>query len=236
MSLPGLRLDLHNHTFFSADGSMSPAELLAAAMAKGVACIAVTDHNRVKGALQAVELAEADLSLPRVIPGIEVSTFDGEIIGLYIWEDIPAGLSLLETVERIKGQGGLVYLPHPFDSLRRGTVSPRARAQAAELSDIIEVVNGRSLSPRAGGKALALAGALGKPKGAGSDAHREAEVGVASVFVEAYPAQDTLVALVARGRVAHDLSLWEYTLNWGVQSLAPVTRIRRRMARDPAGR
>ena len=72
-----------------------------------------------------MELADADLTLPRVIPGIELSTSDGEVVGLYIWENIPAGLSLLGAVERIKGQGGIVYLPHPFDqdAQRRGVAA-----------------------------------------------------------------------------------------------------------------
>jgi predicted metal-dependent phosphoesterase TrpH len=236
MASPGLRLDLHNHTLFSADGLMSPAQLLAAAKAKGIACIAITDHNTVEGALQGVQLADSDLSLPRVIPGIELSTSDGEIIGLYVWETIPAGLPLVESIERIKGQGGIVYLPHPYDRLRRGSVSPRARMQAAELADIVEVVNGRSLSYRANEKSLRLAKKLGKAHGAGSDAHRSAEVGIASVLVEAYPSQEILVSLVAKGRVVHDLTLWEYTLNWGMQGLAPVTRMRRRVAGDLARR
>lgn len=211
---------------------MSPAELLAAAKAKGIACIAVTDHNSVEGALRALELAEADLSLPRVIPGIELSTAGGEVVGLYIWDRIPAGLPLLEAVERIRGQGGIVYLPHPFDMFRRGAVSGRERIRAAELSDIIEVVNGKSLGPRAGEKALKLAKMLGKPEGAGSDAHRKADVGMASVLVEAYPSQEILVSLVAEGRVVHDLGLWGYTINWGLLGLAPVTRLRRRVAGD----
>jgi predicted metal-dependent phosphoesterase TrpH len=232
MSPPGIRLDLHNHTCFSADGLMSPAGLLAAARAKGISCIAVTDHNSVEGALRAFELGEADLSLPRVIPGIELSTTGGEVVGLYIWERIPSGLPLLEAIERIKGQGGIVYLPHPFDMFRRGAVSGRERTCAAELSDIIEVVNGRSLGPRASAKALKLAKMLGKPEGAGSDAHREADVGIASVLIEAYPSREILVSLVARGRVVHDLSLWAYALNWGTQGLAPATRLRRRVAGD----
>jgi predicted metal-dependent phosphoesterase TrpH len=236
MSLPGIRLDLHNHTFFSTDGLMSPAELLAAAKTKGIGCIAVTDHNSVEGALRAVEMADADLELPRVIPGIELSTVDGEVVGLYVWENIPAGLPLLEAIERIRGQGGVVYLPHPFDRLRRGAVSHRRREHAAQLADIIEVVNGRSLGPRASAKALALAERLDKAQGAGSDAHREAEVGIASVVVEAYPSQEILVSLVKRGRVVHDLNLREYTLNWGLQGLAPVTRMRRRVVGDPARR
>ena len=176
MSTSGLRLDLHNHTSFSADGLMSPAQLLGAAQAKGIDCIAVTDHNTVQGALEAVALANADPSLPRVIPGIELATADGEIIGLYIWEDIPSGLPLVEAAMHIRGKGGLIYLPHPFDLFRRGAISRGARSTAAELSDIVEVVNGRSLGPLAGRKAARLAARMGKPGGAGSDAHRQAEV------------------------------------------------------------
>ena len=82
MAASGLRLDLHNHTSFSSDGLMSPAELLAAAGRNNVDCIAVTDHNTLEGALWALELSQADPSLPRVIPGIEVSTADGDVIGI----------------------------------------------------------------------------------------------------------------------------------------------------------
>jgi len=231
-----LRLDLHNHTRFSCDGLMSPAALLGAAKAKGIDCVAVTDHNTVEGALEAVALAEADPSLPRVIPGVELFTADGEIIGLYVWDHISSGLSLVESVELVRGQGGLVYLPHPYELLRRGTISKKERLHAAELCDLIEVTNGRSLSPRAGEKASQLAQRLQKPAAAGSDAHREAEGGGAWVEVDAYPSRDTLVSLVAEGRVVHDLCFREYTMNWGMQWLPPLTRMRRRVTGDHARR
>ena len=230
MSVSGLRLDLHNHTAFSSDGVMSPATLLEAAKARGIDYIAVTDHNTVQGALQAVALADADPSLPRVIPGVELSTADGEVIGLYVWEDIPSGLPVAEAITRIREQGGVVYLPHPYDRLRRGTISPGELSRTAELADIVEVVNGRSLGPRSAAKARGLAGRLGKPGGAGSDAHRKAQVGLAYVVVKAHPSRDTLAALVAAGFVEHGLSPREYTLNWGLQGLSPVTRIRRRVS------
>jgi predicted metal-dependent phosphoesterase TrpH len=236
MPTSGLRLDLHNHTTFSPDGLMSPAALLKAAKARGIGCIAVTDHNTVQGALEAEALAEADLSLPRVIPGVELSTKDGEIIGLYVSENIPCGLPLAEAAAHIRGRGGLIYLPHPFDFFRRGAISRGERLHAAELSDIIEVVNGRSLSRRAGKKAAELALRMDRPGGAGSDAHREAEVGLAYVVVDAYPSRDVLVSLVAAGTVRNGLSPREYTLNWGMQGLAPVTRIRRRFASNPTRR
>ncbi len=229
MAGSGLRLDLHNHTRFSPDGLMSPAKLLQVAKARGVDCVAVTDHNTVEGALEALALSEADPSLPRVIPGIELTTAAGEIIGLYVREAIPPGLPLLESVERIREQGGLVYLPHPYDLFRRGAVCRTERLRAAESADIIEVINGRSLGPRAGNKAARLARRLGKPAGAGSDAHRKAEVGLSCVLVDAYPTPDTLASLVASGRLCNGLSPRDYTLNWGMQGLAPVTRMRRRV-------
>jgi predicted metal-dependent phosphoesterase TrpH len=232
MALPGLRLDLHNHTHFSPDGLMSPAELLAEARSRGIHCLAVTDHNSVEGASEAVALAAADASLPRVIPGIELSTAEGEIVGLYVREDIHPGLPLSEAIARIRDQGGLIYLPHPCDVLRRGAISRGSRSLAAQMADAVEVVNGRSLGPRACNQAARLARRLGKPAGAGSDAHWRGEVGTAYVLIDSYPSRDTLVSLLSRGEVRNCLRPLEYALNWGMQGLAPVTRMRRRVAGD----
>jgi predicted metal-dependent phosphoesterase TrpH len=225
----GLRLDLHNHTHFSADGAQSPIDLLAAAKKRGVACVAITDHNTVRGGVEGLALAEADADLPRVIPGVELSTQAGEVIGLFVTEEIPKGLPVEEAVAHIRAQGGIVYLPHPFDKVRRGAVSPADRLRVARLADIIEVMNGRALWTRAGSRSLQLAESLGKPGGAGSDAHRRIEVGTAYVLVEAIPTRDTLVSLVAGGRVEHCLRRHDYVLNWGFMGLAPVTRWRRRI-------
>lgn len=226
------KLDLHNHTFFSADGLMTPARLLEAAKGRGIDFLAVTDHNTVQGALQALALSEADLSLPRVIPGVEVRTAVGEIIGLYVREEIPRGLPLEETVALIREQGGLVYLPHPYDVFRRGAVSPAEREHAAGLADMVEVVNGRSLGPRAGRKAARLADRLGRPGGAGSDAHRKGEVGRAHILVGERPTRDTLAAAVAGATIVHSLHCRQYTMNWGRQALAPVTRLYRKVTGD----
>jgi predicted metal-dependent phosphoesterase TrpH len=231
-----LKLDLHNHTFFSADGLMTPIQLLQAAKARGIDYLAVTDHNTVQGALQALAFSEADLSLPRVIPGVEVRTEAGEIIGLYVLEEIPRGLSLEETAALIRGQGGLVYLPHPYDVFRRGAVSPAERERAAALADMVEVVNGRSLGPRAGRKSGRLADALGRPKGAGSDAHRKGEVGRVHILVGERPTREALVAVVAGGTIVHSLDCRQYTVNWGRQALAPVTRLYRKVTGDLVGR
>jgi len=229
VSVFGLRLDLHNHTRFSADGFLSPAALLEIAAARGIDCMAVTDHNSIRGGLEALAVADSDKSLPRVIPGIELLTAEGEIIGLYLQEDIPAGLSLERSVELVRQQGGLVYLPHPCDRFRRGTISRKARVRAAGLADIIETFNGRALSPWANANASRLARRMAKPCGAGSDAHCKKEVGQAYVVVHEYPTRDTLVSLVEAGTVAHRLGRREYALNWGMQGLSPFTRICRRV-------
>jgi len=230
MSASGLRLDLHNHTAFSGDGLLSPLVLLRTAKSRGVDCLAVTDHNTVRGGLEALTLSEGDLSLPRVIPGTELLTREGEIVGLYVQREIPAGLSLVEAVERIRRQGGLAYLPHPYDVFRRGSICPRERVHAAQLADIVEVVNGRSLGPWPSRKAAALARDVGRPRGAGSDAHCAHEVGMAYVIVDEMPTRETLVDLLWRGRVEHQLNSREYCLNWGLQCLSPITRARRSLS------
>jgi len=224
-----MRLDLHNHTSFSADGSLTPGELLDVAKARGLDCIAVTDHNTVRGALRALALSESDPSLPRVIPGIEVFTAEGEVIGLYVHEEIPKDTPLDEAVARIRELGGLVYLPHPYDVFRRGAVSGCARDRAAEASDVIEVANGLALGPRAGAKSERLAARQGRPRGAGSDAHRKRQVGRSYVLVSELPTRDTLVKLLAAGKVENRLRFWDYVLNWGGQASAPATRVWRRI-------
>jgi predicted metal-dependent phosphoesterase TrpH len=230
MSLP-VRLDLHNHTAYSTDGLMSPPVLMRTARKKGVGCIAVTDHNTIVGALECVALAEADPSLPRVIPGVEVSTADGDVIALYVTQPIPRGLSALDTMVRIREQGGVVYLPHPYDSVRRGTISSKVREQVAAEADIVEVLNGKSLSSWSVRNSDGLAGRHGKPRGAGSDAHGRTEVGRAYVSIERQPTSDDLVALVAAGRLREGLHWHEYLANWALQPLAGVTKFRRKSGR-----
>jgi predicted metal-dependent phosphoesterase TrpH len=231
MVASGLRLDLHNHTSFSSDGLMSPAELLAAAGRNNVDCIAVTDHNTLEGALWALELSQADPSLPRVIPGIEVSTADGDVIGLYVREPIPSGLSVAETMDLIREQDGLVYLPHPYGVARRGTISSRVRNRAARQADLVEVLNGRSLTPLSVKNSARLALTYGKPGGAGSDAHGPLEVGRACMLIERYPSREDLVPLVAAGVLPAGLQWHEYLLNWALQPQSVMTRFRRKGVR-----
>lgn len=228
MNGPGLRLDLHNHTTHSSDGVVAPLDLLLAARKNGLGCIAVTDHDTVAGALEALACAEADPALPQVIPGVEISTADGDVVALFVTEDIPKGIPLLECIALIKERGGLVYLPHPFDVLRRGAIAACVREQAAEQADLVEVLNGRSLTYRSVRNSYDLARRHAKAQGAGSDAHVRTEVGRAYVTVERRPTRDDLVDLVAAGTVREGLHWYEYALNWALQPWAIVTRLRRK--------
>lgn len=135
----------------------------------------VTDHDSTAGALQ----LQARLG-SAVVVGEEITTSDGELIGLFLERQIGPGLSALETAREIKKQGGLVYLEHPYDQFRRH-ISERAIEEIAELVDIVEVFNGRS-QPKANQRAEDLCSILGAAPGAGSDAHTVGEIG--NVFVE----------------------------------------------------
>ena len=102
------RVDLHLHTEFSPDSRNRLTDVVAQARHAGLSHLAVTDHNMVEGALRLKELSD----LP-VIVGEEIMTAQGELIGLFLREPVPAGMSAVETVEAIRGQGGLVHVPHP---------------------------------------------------------------------------------------------------------------------------
>jgi predicted metal-dependent phosphoesterase TrpH len=140
----------------------------------GLSPVFLTDHDTIDGALK---LQGAGV---RVVVGEEIVTTEGELIGLFLTERVPAGLSSKDAVGRIKGQGGLVYLEHPYDSLRRH-LTEEAIESLADLIDIVEVFNGRS-DEKANRRAKELCATLGAAPGAGSDAHTISEIG--SVFIE----------------------------------------------------
>ena len=161
--------DLHMHTSWSHDCSTEAAELVEHADAVGLGVIAVTDHNAFGGALEAAELSrDRDLV---VIPGEEVKTDgEGEVIGLFLREEVPRGMSFADTVAAIKEQGGLVYVPHPFDRMH---AIPKPRTLLRHLADIdvLEVYNARLLFDAYNDEALRFARKYGLTMGAGSDAH-----------------------------------------------------------------
>lgn len=164
-----IAVDLHMHTDWSHDCSIPASDLLDHAEAIGLGGIAVTDHNVFGGALEAVELARArDLV---VIPGEEVKTdTQGEVIGLFLEEEIPPGRSFADTIEAIREQGGLVYVPHPFDRLHTIPDPATLHRHLAEI-DVFEVFNARLLRDSFNDEALRFARKYRLLQGAGSDAH-----------------------------------------------------------------
>jgi predicted metal-dependent phosphoesterase TrpH/glycosyltransferase involved in cell wall biosynthesis len=171
--------DLHLHTSWSHDCSIEVPELLDHADAGGLGAIAVTDHNVFGGALEAAELAAGrDLV---VIPGEEVKTDgQGEVIGLFLEREIPRGLSFADTLAAIREQGGLVYLPHPFDRLHSIPDPATLHRHLPEI-DVLEVYNARLLFEAYNDEALRFARKYGLVAGAGSDAHVLQGVGTGAV-------------------------------------------------------
>ncbi len=167
-----LKADFHMHTHYSPDSDMSPERLVRRCEQVGLNCIAVTDHNTVEGALRVREAAEFT-----VIIGEEVGTADGEITGLFITETVPRGLSAVETAIRIKDQGGLVSLPHPFDRFRGEVISPSALEEVLPYTDIVEVFNSRNNLDADNRKAHDFATAHGLLTSGVSDAHTPMELG-----------------------------------------------------------
>jgi hypothetical protein len=161
--------DLHMHTRWSHDCSVPVSDLLEYAETEGLGAIAVTDHNAFSGAREAVELARgSDLV---VIPGEEVKTKgQGEVIGLFLREEIPRGMSFADTLAAIREQGGLVYLPHPFDR-RHAIPDPKTLHHHLAEIDVLEVYNARLLLETYNDEALRFARKYGLLAGAGSDAH-----------------------------------------------------------------
>ncbi|HKG39622.1 MAG TPA: CehA/McbA family metallohydrolase [Conexibacter sp.] len=160
-------VDLHMHTDHSSDCATPVEVLLATAKARGLGAIAVTDHNVISGAFE----AEAKASGIKVIVGEEVKTADqGEVIGLFLRELIPRGLTLQETIAEIKRQGGVVYVPHPFDRMH---AVPDYEHLMAVLDDVdaIEVFNPRVAIQEFNEEAARFAAKYRIPAGAGSDAH-----------------------------------------------------------------
>jgi predicted metal-dependent phosphoesterase TrpH len=161
--------DLHLHTSWSADCSVEVEDLLDHAESAGLGAIAVTDHNVFGGALEAVELARARNLI--VIPGEEVKTDgQGEVIGLFLSEEIPRGMSFADTIAAIKAQGGLVYLPHPFDRMH-SIPDPATLHRNLGDVDVFEVYNARLLFEAYNDEALRFARKYNLMMGAGSDAH-----------------------------------------------------------------
>jgi predicted metal-dependent phosphoesterase TrpH len=208
-------VDLHSHSAASFDSLSDPRKMMAKAVGLGLTHLAITDHERIDGAQDAAALAPPGLQL---IVGEEIRTADGDMLGLFLQEAIPPGLSAAETAAAIREQGGLVGLPHPFDGFRSsgGSQAGEAEQKLEELAAIVDYVE--THNARAYRDANPLAGAFaerhGLPGVASSDAHSLTELGIATTVLPGrFTTAAELLELLPRaqitpGRASYYVRLW----------------------------
>lgn len=213
-----LRADLHIHSSYSADSSATLEDIVAHCLRKGINCVALTDHNTIAGALKMKQIAPFT-----VIVGEEILTTSGEIIGFFLTEEIPARLPAEEAVARIKSQGGLVCIPHPFDHFRPSAMHRHALEALLPDIDIIEVFNSRTLLYSDLAKAQQLAQTNGLLASAGSDAHIPSEIGNAYVEMPEFSNQDEFRLALAQGKIfGRRANPWRYMV-------ATIARLAKRL-------
>lgn len=175
---------------------MSLETIISRCLEVEINCIAVTDHNTIAGALKMRQISPF-----KVIVGEEIGTISGEIIGLFLTEEIPRGLAADETVARIKAQGGLVCIPHPFDRLFRGKLERDVLEALLPDIDIMEVFNARTIFSGDSTKSRLFAQAHGLLQSAGSDSHTPGEIGGAWVEMSEFNDPGEFRLALAQGKI-----------------------------------
>jgi predicted metal-dependent phosphoesterase TrpH len=206
-----LKADLHLHSEYSMDCNMPLGKIIERCQQVGVNCIALCDHGTAEGALKMREIAPF-----KVIVAEEVLTPYGEIMGMFLEETIPSGLSVAETISRIRAQDGLVCIPHPFDTFRRSALKSHVIEEIADQIDIFEVLNARGILTSDSKKAEAFAAEHGLVRSAGSDAHTLREIGNAYVEMPEFESRDDFLEALKKGKISggktnpliHFASLW----------------------------
>jgi predicted metal-dependent phosphoesterase TrpH len=212
-----VRVDLHSHTMWSGDSTTTPDEIAGAVVEAGIDVLCITDHNAIKGAVDLVDRLSC-----RVIVGEELRTHAGEIIGLFLNERIPVGVQPDEAARAIRAQGGIVYIPHPFDPMRRNISESALDALIEDgLVDAVEVINAKTSLRSLNERAASIATAHGLAAGAGSDAHVPDAIGAAYVEMPDFDGPDDFVAKLRLGRpVGH---YWDEPRPWSSRVLPGTT-------------
>ncbi len=187
------KIDLHTHSSASKDGGITADQYAHALSTNLLDMIAITDHNHIDFALHLQERFG-----DRVIVGEEIMSTGGEIIGLYLTKRVPPRLSPLETIKHIKDQGGIVYIPHPFESIRKG-LHPGVMEELVDQLDIVEVCNGRAFLQNRSAQAVVWAKLNHVVGAASSDAHGVRGLGRTYTDVPELPNKATLVNLLSKG-------------------------------------
>ena len=189
--------DLHIHTNFSRDGQSSPKEIINSAILKGLKCVCITDHGTIKGAINAMKFAFDKNIL--VVPGIEILSKSGDILGINIKRKIPNGLSVRETIKRIRKNGGIAVIPHPFDKPFTGFWGGKKSINDAR-PDAIEVFNASVFFNSSNKIALDFSREKNLCFTAGSDAHKKEFVGRGYIEIEdnIFSEEDVISAIMKR--------------------------------------
>ena len=212
-----VRVDLHTHTMWSGDSTTTPDEFAAAVTACGLDVVCITDHNAIDGAIELRERMTC-----RVVVGEELRTAAGEIIGLFLTERIPMGISHLDAAKAIRDQGGVVYVPHPFDPMRRN-MSEAALYELAEadLIDAVEVLNAKTSLASLNRRAAEFAAEFGIVAGAGSDGHVPDALGAAYVeMADFVTPMEFLASLATADVVGHH---WDEPRPWTPRIIPSIT-------------
>lgn len=214
--------DFHIHTRFSRDSLLAEERFIRVALERGLTHVAITNHNNVEGAL-AVRAKVRELGLEdrlTVILGEEVSTSDGEVVGLFLERTIPRGLTADATADAIHAQGGLVSIPHPFDPFRNAHIreAPLTRLAEAGKIDAVEVFNCRVTLGRHNVAAAEFAARHGIPGIAASDTHSAYEIAMASNVLPPFSSAAELKALLPGNawHASRSTVLIHLTTRWAV--------------------
>lgn len=193
------KVDLHTHSVASPDGGLRLSDYASMLADGSLDYIAITDHDRIDFAQEAREkLGDS------IIVGQEIKTVEGELIGLFLKETVPAGKTALETAELIHAQGGLVYVPHPFETVRSG-MSDAGLYKIAQHIDIVEIYNGRAMFQNRSHQAMQWAEQYKKPGASSSDAHGLSGWGRTYSEISTPPTAKTLAKALHRARYNKEL-------------------------------
>lgn len=211
-----LKADLHIHTEYSMDCSIPLEKIINRCLELEINCIAIADHGTTEGALKMQKIAPF-----KVIVAEEILTPNGEIMGMFLKETIPSGLSIEQTISQIKAQGALVNIPHLFDSLRGLRLDGKELEALVDQIDTIEVFNAREPFRKPTIKAQAFARKYGIPGTVGSDAHTIGEIGNACVEMPEFNSRDDFLQALRTGKVVghrtnpliHFVTAWEKLKN-----------------------
>ena len=222
-----LRVELHTHTKLSHDGRDPVDLLLGQAAGVGLDALAVTDHDAIEASLEMVEKApEYDLI---GIPGTEVTSAAGHVLGLGVTERIEQGLPYAETLDRIRDAGGIAVIPHPFQKSRSGVGAKVSRAELAS-ADAIEVYNSRLLTGRGNRRAREFALEHGLPMTAGSDAHISEMVGQAVTRIDAEErTMESIIEAIRDGRTEVEGKRTPWRISFRQAAGGARRRVRARM-------